>query len=118
MSRIWKETFDPDKHRDFMSGYQDPGGDPVQGPRDNLLQQWVYFVHTASFTFQFHSMDQIEEAIAYFSLKVHPARREPRNWEHYWQRWFERLPPGLQSEAKRRKILKALEKAVQEFETA
>jgi hypothetical protein len=120
MSRIWKEHLDPEKHRDFMRcGYQDAGGLPVRAPRENLLQQWVYFVRAASFTFQFHSLSQIEEAKAYFSQKIHPARREPHHeHEHYWQRWFERLPPGLQNESKRKKVLDALEKALHEFQAA
>ena len=116
MSRIWKERCDPSKHRDFMTGHQDAGGRPVEAARDNLIEKWVYFVHAASFTFQFHSVAQIEEAKEYFITKIHPARREPNEGlEHYWQRWFERLPPGLQGEAKRKKITKALEQAISEF---
>jgi hypothetical protein len=119
MSRIWKERCDPSKHRDFMTGYQDAGGIPVETAHDNLIEKWVFFVRAASFTFQFESVAQIEGAKDYFSKKVHPARRQPNDGlEHYWQRWFERLPPGLQSEAKRKKILKALKQAIDEFTTA
>jgi len=41
MARHWKEKLDPSKHRDFMRGYQDAGGIPLDGPRDNLLQSWA-----------------------------------------------------------------------------
>ena len=116
MARIWKEKFDAAKHRDFMTGYQDAGGVLSDSPRDNLVRKWVYFVRVVSFTFQFHSLDQIEAARDYFSKTVHPARREAgHDLEHYWQRWFERLPPGLQGGTKRPKILKALEEALGTF---
>ena len=101
-----------------MTGYQDAGGIPVKAVHDNLIEKWVYFVRAASFTFQFQTVVQIEEAKDYFSKKVHQAGRKPNHGlEHYWQRWFERLPPGLQNEAKRNKILKALEQAIDEFTT-
>ena len=100
-----------------MTGYQDAGG--LGGgdvPRDNLIEKWVYFVREASFTFQFHSVQQIEEARAYFSQTVHPAGREPgHELEHYWQRWFERLPAGLNGGTKRAKILRALNEAIKTF---
>jgi hypothetical protein len=116
MSRIWKERFDVAKHRDFMTGYQDAGGLLIDSIRDNLLTKWVYFVRVASFTFQFHTIAQIAEAHAYFSKTVHPARRESgHELEHYWQRWFERLPPGLNGGTKRVTILKALEAALDRF---
>lgn len=117
MSRHWKERFDPEKHRDFMSGYQDAGGLAVEPAKDNLLATWAYFVRAASFTFQFHSITQIREAKDYFSKTIHPARREHgHEMEHYWQRWFERLPPGLNGGSKRERILKALNEAITAFE--
>ena len=87
-ARIWREPFDATKHRDFMTGYQDVGGWPVSSPCDNLIEKWVYFVQVASFTFQFQSLEQIEEARDYFTKTVHPACRERlHDLEHYWQRW-------------------------------
>lgn len=116
MSRIWKEPLDPARHRDFMRGHQDAGGITVKPPLDNLLEKWVYFVSAASFTFQFHSLREIEEARDYFRLNVHPANRLAGiSLEHYWQRWFERLPPGLNGGTKRQTVLKALERALREF---
>ena len=115
MSRIWKESFDPAKHRDYMATYH-TGGLISDTARDNLVERWVYFVRVASFTFQFHSPEQIEEARAYFAKTVHPARREPgHELEHYWQRWFERLPRGIQGGTKRPRVLKALEEAIAVF---
>lgn len=35
--------------------------------------------------------------------------------EHYWQRWFERLPPGVIADSKRARIMKALDRAVHQF---
>jgi hypothetical protein len=116
MSRIWKERFDPAKHRDFMTGFQAPGGLTLEPERDKLIDKWVYFVRVASFTFQFQSVGQIAEARDYFSKTIHPARRvAERGLEHYWQRWFERLPRGMQGGTKRVKVLKALEEALGRF---
>lgn len=118
MSQIWKELYDPIRHRDFMTGYQGPGGvGGLDFPRDNLIDKWVYFVREASFTFQFHSVQQIEEARAYFNQTVHPARRQPgHELEHCWQRWFERLPAGLNGGTKRLKVLRALDEAIKIYQ--
>ena len=117
MSKHWKERFDPAKHRDFMTGRQDAGGRPRPAKRDPLIEEWAYFVRVNGFTFEFASVDQVREALAYCREKVHPARREPDVWlEHYWQRWFERLPKGLLKGAKRGEVVAALERAVEEFE--
>ncbi len=116
MARHWKEKLDPNKHRDLMRGHQDAGGLPVDAPRDNLLQEWAYFVDVAGFTFQFVSTDQICEALRYFEVKIHPSTKEYNNGlEHYWQPWFCRLPPGIKSEAKRVKVVKALKAALAEY---
>jgi hypothetical protein len=116
MARHWKEELDPSKHRDFMRGYQDAGGVAVDTPKDNLLEAWVYFVQVAGVTFQFVSTDQICEALRYFEKKVQPSSREYNNGlERFWQPWFCRLPPGIRSEAKRIKVVKALKAALTEY---
>lgn len=110
MAQIWKEKLNPDVHRDYMQGYQDAGGRPVQPPRDSLIEAWVYFARSGRFQLQFTSQESVEEAIRYFSRKTHPARREPNvGLEHYWQRWFERLPPGIHKDPARTKMLNTLE---------
>lgn len=116
MPRHWREKLDPSKHRDFMLGHQDAGGLPVETPRDNLLSEWIYFVNVAGFTFQFASTDQIHEALRYFGQKTHPTTSEYNNGlEHYWQPWYCRLPPGIKSERKRTKVVKALKAALTEY---
>jgi hypothetical protein len=116
MARIWKEALDLDRHRDFMSGAQDAGGAPVDRNRSD---GWVYFVREGGFTFQFVNLDQLREALAYFSETVHrPNMIAGISLEHYWQRWFERLPPGLTGGSKRISIKKALTRALVEFAPA
>jgi hypothetical protein len=116
MAKHWKEKLDPSKHRDFMRGYQDAGGLPLDAPRDNLLESWAYFVEVAGFTFQFVSVDQIFEALCYFEKKIRPSTKEFNNGlEHYWQPWYSRLPPGIKSEANRTKVVKALNAALIEY---
>ncbi|NQZ59834.1 MAG: hypothetical protein HRT88_20475 [Lentisphaeraceae bacterium] len=109
--KIWKEKLDPSKHKDYMST-NSLGGDPVKAPKDNLIEAWVYFVKECGFTFQFISLEQIEECIDYFSTKTHPSTKEYNNGlEHYWQKWYERLPSGLTKNGKREKVLKTLTEA-------
>ena len=110
MARVWLELFDPKQHADFMSTSHIGGVLPEK--RNNLLPRKVLCVEVCSFTFQFLSEPQLQEAISYFSKKTHPSTREYNNGlEHYWQKWFERLPPGLVSNGKRQKVLAALQKA-------
>jgi hypothetical protein len=116
MPKHWKEKLEQSKHRDFMRGYQDPGGLHVDVPRDNLLHAWAYFVEVVGFTFVFVSVDQIREALRYFEEKTHPSTKEYNNGlEHYWQPWYCRLPPGIKAESKRTKVVKALKSALSEY---
>jgi len=113
MARIWKEKLDVNKHRDYMQSTW-IGGVPPARPKGNLIESWVYFVDVCSFTFQFHSIEQIKECLEYFSQKTHPSSRQSGcELEHYWQRWFERLPQWLYEEAKRQKVVKALTMALE-----
>jgi hypothetical protein len=92
------------------------GGAPIDAPRDRLIERWVYFVEVASFTFQFESLAHLNECLQFFRQKLHPTSRQPDVWlEHYWQRWFERLPQWLFEEPKRVKVVAALERAAKDF---
>ena len=118
MAQIWKERLNVEKHADFMTGHQDPGGRPVEAPRDNLLESWVYFMKTPDCELQFTLREQVEEAKRYFEEKIHPARREWSNGlEHYWQRWFERLPAGVHRDPNRIRILVALERLLEAIDS-
>jgi hypothetical protein len=109
----WKEPLDVERHRDYVSGSQDAGGVPIDR---SISDGWVYFVRVCSFTFSFANLDQLREAIRYFGQTVHPARREPgRHLEHYWQRWYERLPPGLVGGSKRVRVRHGLTAALTSF---
>jgi hypothetical protein len=114
MSRHWREQLDPSRHADQMTVHV--GGFPVEPPRDRLITKRVYFVDVASFTFQFHSLDQLRECLEFFRQKVHRTSRQPDVYlEHYWQRWFEKLPQWLFEESKRVKVVAALELAAKDF---
>jgi hypothetical protein len=113
MAKIWREELDLKRHRDFVSGHQDAGGVPID---PHASDGWVYFVRECSFTFQFVTIDQIRECRDYFGARLHSARRRSGiTLEHHWQRWFERLPPGLVADPKRTRILEALERALATF---
>lgn len=116
MSRHWREKLDSKKHRDYMVSVGD-GGIPIKPPKDNLIDRYVYFVEVVGFTFQFSSIAQAYEALEYCQKKVHPSTLTPGIFlEHYWQKWFERLPKGLLRGSKREKVIKALTKAIANFE--
>jgi hypothetical protein len=94
------------------------GGMPIEPPKDRLIEQRVFFVNAAGFTFQFASLEQLRAALTYFEQRVHPSSREPDvTLEHYWQRWFERLPQWLTEEPRRVRVLSALSRALQAFES-
>ena len=116
MARFWKEKLDPNKHTDFMKTMH-VGGFPVGFSFDNLNSRWVYFVHVCSFTFQFQSLQQIEECLVHFSQKIHPSSMLPDvTLEHDWQSWEQRLPYWLFEEPKRKRVVKALQCALRAFE--
>jgi hypothetical protein len=94
------------------------GGLPIEPPRDPLIELRVFFVEAAGFIFQFASLDQLRAALAYFGQRIHPSSREPGvEREHYWQRWFERLPQWLSEEPRRIRVVSALSRALQAFES-
>jgi hypothetical protein len=118
VTRIWKEKLDTSKHHDFMTQIMPnraTGGYKVQAPQDNLNEHWVYFVRVCSFTFEFHSLAQIHECLAYFSRKLRPNRLIHIEFGERWIPWYERLPQWLFEESKRQRVVKALQQAIDEF---
>jgi hypothetical protein len=121
MSKHWVENYDWTKHQNRMYG---PGLD-VDRSRDQKLDPYrVYFVEVCSFTFEFHSLDQLRSCLDYYMQKVHPSTRIPGkdlgsysgdHWET--QRWYEKLPMKLLNNHCRPKVVKALERALSDFMT-
>ena len=111
MAKIWKEEFDKSRHSNKME-------EPVKPPpRTTGLHRWVFFARVCSFTFEFHSLQQIKACLDYYSQKIHPSSRINIGGADSWemQRWFERLPMYLLEEPKRQKVVKALSLAIKEF---
>jgi hypothetical protein len=71
-------------------------------------------VSVASFTFQFASVEQIKDYLAYYERKIHPSSIADIGSADHWeaQRWFEKLPMYLLEEPKRSKVVKALRRAL------
>ncbi len=109
--RTWKENYKDWEARKFDQ--------PLRGRPHHLrgTPEWVYFVRVCSFTFSFDSVEQIQEYLDYYSKKIHPSSAMPNvpqsGWEY--QTRFDELPIYLQEEAKRQKVIKALSKAISEF---
>ncbi len=92
------------------------GGSPPEPTRDSLVERRVFFVAVCGFTFQFHSLEQIERALTHFERKILPSSAQPGvTLEHYWQQWHERLPQWLFEEQKRVRVVAALRGALRHF---
>jgi hypothetical protein len=122
MATIWSEKFDPPKHHDSM--WPVPGVPERDRWRTASLQtHTVYFVRVCSFTFEFHSIQQIEECLSFFAQKIRPSsRRDVRDFDpdpalvhSLAQRWHDRLPMHLLEERRRVPIVRALTQALKEF---
>jgi hypothetical protein len=101
-----------------------PGVPTEQYWRAPTLQRYpVYFVRECGFTFEFHSIEQLEVCLAFFCQKVRPSSMirfsesdRRMQWLHFaCQRWFERLPMQLLEERRRVRIVPALKKALTQF---
>ena len=112
MAKVWKEQYDPQKHADRMSGV------PAESrPQSSLIRRWVYFVRVCSFTFEFHSIEQVKLCAEYYSQKIHPSSRRDIGGADHWEmmRWYEMLPMYLLEEPKRIRVVKALKAAIEQF---
>ena len=82
----------------------------------------VYFVRECGFTFEFHNIEQIEACKDYYNKKIRPSTiiREKELFKYggdqsETQRWFEKMPKKLNNNHNRSKILKALSRAIADF---
>jgi hypothetical protein len=116
MAQIWSEPFDKTKHQNQMDGVESSTADHRRAP--TLLPRQVYFVRVCSFTFQFHSIQQIQACLDYYDRKIQPSSRLDIGAADHWecQRWFERLPLFLREESERQRVVKALRGALKKFE--
>jgi hypothetical protein len=105
---------------------QIPGVPLEQYHRAPTLQRYpVYFVRVCGFTFEFHSIQQLEVCLEFFSQKTRPSSMirfsesdRSIQWLHWVsQRWFERLPMQLLEERRRVRIVPALKQALQQFKS-
>jgi hypothetical protein len=123
MARIWKE-----KHTGAVQAEYGEPFDAIERRADNprLLPHDDIMVRVASFTFRFATVEQLRDSLAYYNEKTHASSlipekkivkelgqdwRAQRSWEI--ERWYERLPMYLLEEPKRRKVVKALSKALE-----
>ena len=111
MARYWTEPYEWTQHQDRMDGLAVPPRLPSFVPR------LVYFVSVCSFTFEFHSLDQLRTCLEFYSHKLHPSTRRDIGSADHWEceRWFERLPLYLREESKRIKVVSALQRAFNDF---
>ncbi len=120
MPQIKIEPYDKLKHPNPMRYIDD-----AQGKRHrkvpSLSDYKVCLVTVCSFTFIFHSIEQLALCLDYYRREHQPSSRLPVYTENFggdhWemQRWFEQLPQYLLEKPKRMKVIKALERAMREY---
>src|SRR5688572_15628575 len=115
MARIWTEPFDPTRHRSRMGwDFEQPSGIARHHRAPTLEPHRVLLVRVARFTFELHSVAQLQACQVYYSAKHLPSSRMPVETGDYGgdhsevQRWFERLPLYLREEPKRIQVVAAL----------
>ncbi len=128
MSQIWKEKYKLETARELgiceleaqrIIGW-DEKGMKTEDPESALRgpdPEWIYYVEVCGFTFAFFSIEMIRAYLDYYSQKVLPSRirNTPHGNSRLRQDVFTRLPLYLREEPKRLKVIKALQKALQEF---
>jgi hypothetical protein len=120
MPQIKIEPYDSAKHRNPM-WYIDDAQQKRHRKAPSLSDYKVCLVTVCSFTFIFHSTEQLALCLDYYRREHQPSSRLPVYTENFggdhWemQRWFEQLPQYLLEKPKRTKVIKALEKAMREY---
>jgi hypothetical protein len=109
---------------------------------DTLSPSIEFFVRVCGFTFWFSSVEQVRKTLAFYERKTHPSSRLPElDWvrqqaqkypinyrecvasyiaSHHdaLQHWWTKLPLYLQKNGKRERVIKALERALRDFDPA
>lgn len=110
-----------------------------QKPGARLDPEWTYFVAACGFTFRFNSLDHLRDTLEFYRRTIQPTSRLPDpesierairenpmfgrqrldefiGAEHgVVQRWWDGLPLYLQERTKRKRVVRALERALAEF---
>ena len=128
MSRSWKEPYTREAAcelgiRELEGGRivrWDKRGIRTERPEwllDGADPEWIYFVHACGFTFAFFSREMMLAYSEHYKQRILPSRiRNTPHCNHgLRQDVFARLPLYLREESKRVRVVKALEKALVEF---
>lgn len=124
VAQIWKETLVPRRKGELPPHAEDKMGAfplPPELPA-TLVPREVWYVRVCSFTFVFHTLDQLRACLNFYGQKTHKSSRIPFSELHNYggdsgecQRWFDRLPMYLLEEPKRRKVVAALQVALDQW---
>jgi hypothetical protein len=70
MAQIWTENYDPKRHHDAMCDASHLPGVPREKywAAPTLQEYPVYFVRVCGFTFEFHSIEQLEVCLKLVSF--------------------------------------------------
>jgi hypothetical protein len=113
VARLWREPYTLEKAR--AACVRDWEDHLIVGPPN---APWIFYVEVCRFTFAFFSLDMIRRYRDFYAAEVLPSSRlsgplwSPAGCN---QRWFERLPLRLRKEPRRRRVVRALDRALAEF---
>ena len=126
MSRHWKEPYLREKAIEIgikelegcvVTCWDEQGRDYANYSRFRAPEQ-IFYVEVCGFTFAFYSMHMMKLYLEFYSQKILPSRcRDTPHVNHdLRQTEFMRLPLYLREEPKRLKVIKALTKAMADFQ--
>ena len=93
---------------------------PIYLWKNKFTPVWCYRVQVCGFTFSFFSINEMIETKKWFEKKIHKSTRAPdspwlKSERDVAQKWYERLPAKIKKGSKRRRVVQALEQAINEY---
>ncbi len=119
MPQIELQDYDAARHPNHMQWFDDTQRKRFE-KAPTLVPYRVCLVSVQGFTFIFHSVEQVQLALDYYSRSTHPSSRLPSSsvyggdhWE--FQRWYDKLPQFLLDSHSRPRVVAALQRAIAEY---
>ena len=93
------------------------GGIEIKNPHLIKGVPYVFTLEVNNVSLIFKDITQLKEAKTFFEKNLRPSTvGEPPPFEHYWHIWFGRLPKNILKASNREKMLKAINKAIIQYE--
>lgn len=108
--------YNSENHRDYMSSLTE-GGIEIEKPHFIKGVPYVFTLEIGKTNLVFKDIEQLKEARSFFEKIIRPSTvGNPPPYEHHWHIWYGRLPKNVLKDSNREKILKAISKAIIQYE--